>query len=63
MHISTIERSPVATDNALGGRKKLDTQLTRGKIIGAIDRHKIRPPHGSARRWQSLFASFLRRSS
>jgi hypothetical protein len=32
----------------------------RGKVASATDRRKASPPHGSARRWQSLFASFLR---
>lgn len=62
MNNFTIERSSAAPHIALGRIKKLEPLSKHGKVDGPTDRHKVRPPHGSARRWQSLFASFLRRS-
>jgi hypothetical protein len=62
MNTSTIERSSTATHDALGRIQKLEPRSKRGKVANATDRRMASPTHGSVRRWQRLFASFLRRA-
>jgi hypothetical protein len=62
MDTSTIERRSAATHIALGRTQKLEPRSKRGEVASATDRRMASPPHGSVRRWQSLFASFLRRA-
>jgi hypothetical protein len=62
MNTSTLERGTTAPHNTFDRTKELELGAKRAKVAGATDRHKACPTHGSARRWQILFASFLRRS-
>jgi hypothetical protein len=62
MDTSTIERTSDATHDALGRIQKREPRPKRGEVASATDRRMATPPHGSVRRWQSLFASFLRRA-
>jgi hypothetical protein len=58
----TIKRSSAASHNTFSKSKKLEPGPKRSKVAGVAGSCKACPPYGSARRWQSLFASFLRRS-
>ena len=57
---TTIERRFAEASSALDRTEELKPEKS-GKVAGSTDRRKARPPHGSVRRWQMLFASFLRR--
>jgi hypothetical protein len=61
MKTSTIERGSAAP-NTFDRTKELEPGQNRGKVAGATQRREVCRANGSARRWQTLFASFLRRS-
>jgi hypothetical protein len=62
MDTSTIERRSAATHDASDRTQKREPRPKGGKVASATDRRLARPTQGSMRRWQSLFASFLRRA-